>query len=210
MAVIRDKLTILIAAFVIFAPTVSLASSPGDECILGSIYDQLLSDFDRETYETFQRCLLDETASQAFNITNEQLHLLLESARADNLVSYNTLFDAVGMTGGGNMEDVLRKIGELAADDPVLFLSTVKKRQIRGKSLQNMVVMLPLSYVDDPEGKAAEILRRKAKFQSVEDVELRSTRDEIIVYLEKSYEFYKGVLKEEGSKPSSSSGLAIP
>lgn len=85
---------------------------------------------------------------------------------------------------GGDLEDVMRSLSALSAHHPALLLRMIQRHSLQHAQVRSLLRMLPLSSVDDPEGKARIVDQRIASLRSVRCFRLRAERNMAVAVLD--------------------------
>jgi hypothetical protein len=93
-------------------------------------------------------------------------------------------FDTLRLLDGGNLEDVMRALADLTADDPALLLEQLQANGWDSARIESLVRMLPLETVDHPDDRLRLIQQRLASLQGVHDERFDSLRAVVIAALQ--------------------------
>jgi hypothetical protein len=109
--------------------------------------------------------------------------LILRVDRGDTCAT-NVAFLVRPLLSGGDLEDVMRSLGELSAHHPALLLRMIKRHSLAEPQVASLLRMLPLSSVDDPQRKALIVDQRIASLRRVRCLRLRAERTMALAILE--------------------------
>jgi hypothetical protein len=78
---------------------------------------------------------------------------------------------------GGELEDAHRALGESLDIKPTILLRELKDKRMTENEFVQIVIMLPLSFVDDKKGSLSALKYRKRKILSVKDSSLKEQKE---------------------------------
>lgn len=119
---------------------------------------------------TFLVCAWGAGASETADI--------LKQAKKGDLKALNQAFVLHSKTDGGDAEDIDIAIGKSITRNPKNFLTALKQNHSKVSSLSAVVGNLGPACVDDLENQRAELERRLAAIQTVDDDSLKKVRAE--------------------------------
>jgi hypothetical protein len=110
----------------------------------------------------------------------------LVKARNPYAVDIAVLSRRLRLLDGGNLEDIIRALGQLAESDPKLLLTCLKKYQISGRPFERTFIMLPLETVDHIDARIDTLQRRIDSLSVVDDPSLIQERDQAILVIKRA------------------------
>src|ERR1041385_8148332 len=113
--------------------------------------------------------LLTACTSASHAPTSHDAAQLAAAVERGDLAQADAAVAALPSLDGGDLEDVMRALGSLAAREPAAFLDLMVKHQLPPPRVAAIVRMLPLSTVDDPPRRLQLIRERMDALRGVTD-----------------------------------------
>jgi hypothetical protein len=98
--------------------------------------------------------------------TEKQIAQLLNLVRNGNQSALYALWLIYGCLDVGDSEDANRSVGIFLEKHPRAFLTFIQENSVSGKVFHYMVVMLPLTLVDNVDGRSSIINKRIAALRA--------------------------------------------
>lgn len=105
---------------------------------------------------------------------NEGVEDLLAAMSSAEPLALETFVRCRSAYEGGNLGDLYRAAGGYISSNPDLYLKVLTQQKVSEKELSNFLIMLPLSLVDNIEGKKSELEGRIESIRTVEPSDVRA------------------------------------
>lgn len=128
----------------------------------------------------------DTRCEMTLKPASEEVTILARSIQPAARQEAALAFATLRLLDGGDLEDVMRALSGLTADDPQLLLELMTANAWDGERVRSLVRMLPLETVDQPAEKLRHIRRRLDALRKVSAANLRPVRATAMDALEES------------------------
>jgi len=144
----------------------------------------------RPTFENYRRiaktvegCRSSSCESEA-RPDSSAVTKLIELVKKGSRHAIELAFLCLTIVDGGDLEDVIHSLGEVADSSPQIFLEEVKKRGLPLRQMRKIVGMMPESVIDDDAKRRDAVRKRIRSLSTVSDQELIDVKHQAIAVLQ--------------------------
>lgn len=121
-------------------------------------------------------CTTGATQKAEVTPTSAEVRALISTIRPGARDAVLRAFDTLTLLDGGDAEDVMRALANLATADPRLLMDALRTKKWPPERIKTLVRMLPLETVDQPAVRLQVVRERLAAIEQVRQAKLADVR----------------------------------
>jgi hypothetical protein len=127
-----------------------------------------------------------------FQKNYKEMAKFIQLVESSNALAIDLSIRLMPISGGGNLEDICRAVGGNIRSNPVLILQKLKENQASENLQKCVLLILPVSTVDNNNSMVAELEARVAAVAKVDDQRLREYKLSALSILNNEVYFLRG------------------
>jgi hypothetical protein len=156
-----------------------VGSKPGSS----DSWDVFFERRDRQTYERLRSAILSCSEREIWRPDSAAVPKLVRGVEEGSELAAGLAIAAADLLDGGELEDLLRAVGNFAERYPERFLRFVREQPVGVRRLEAFLVVLPEDSVDRPNEQVRIVEERIRALSEVRDEDLTLERDVSVLIL---------------------------